>query len=249
MPAQPLTPAQLADAARLRSLYEEWKDRRRANKEPASQEAVAAVLGFNSQSSVSQYVNGKIPLNINALVKFAGLLEVSPEAISPDLAAEIERIATAVPETRQAQEIDAETHGGFVPVRQVVFKISAGIAGFSVEFTDEDDGEPLFLPRTWLERRDLDPSRLYATRVNGNSMAPGIRSGDVIVVDTANTSREKDAIVAVNHEGELTVKRLKYEHRRWWLTSDNVDQRSYPPVPCGDGTYLLGRVVHLHREL
>jgi phage repressor protein C with HTH and peptisase S24 domain len=249
MPAQPLTPVQLADAARLRALYEQWKHGRRDAGEPASQEVVAGLLGFNSQSSVSQYVNGRIPLNISALLKFCELLAVQPSDISPDLAAEIQRLAGALPEPGTPKEIDPDTDPNFAAIRQVVFKISAGIAGFSVEFTEEDAEEPLFLPRGWLERRDLDPTKLYATRVNGNSMAPGIRNGDVIVVDTADTSREKDAIVAVNHEGELTVKRLKYEHRRWWLTSDNADQKSYPPVPCGDGTYLLGRVVHLHREL
>ncbi|OZI61573.1 XRE family transcriptional regulator [Bordetella genomosp. 11] len=249
MPAQPLTPAQLADAARLRQLYEQWKQDRRAAGEAASQEAVAALLGFNSQSSVSQYVNGRIPLNVSALLKFADLLSVKPDDISPDLANEIQRLAAVLPNAKQTIEIDPHADPNLAPIRQVVFKISAGIAGFSVEFTDEDTEEPLFLPRGWLERRDLDPSKLYATRVNGSSMAPGIRDGDVIVVDTSNTSREKDAIVAVNHEGELTVKRLKYEHRRWWLMSDNADQKHYPPVPCGDGTYLLGRVVHLHREI
>ncbi|ANN71530.1 S24 family peptidase [Bordetella bronchialis] len=249
MPAQPLTPAQLADAARLRRLYERWKHERRAAGELASQEVVAGLLGFSSQSSVSQYVNGRIPLNVSAVLKFAELLSVKPHDISPDLAKEIQRMAAVLPGAKQTAEIDPHTDPNFAEIRQVVFKISAGIAGFSVEFTEEDAEEPLFLPRGWLERRDLDPSKLYATRVNGNSMAPGIRNGDVIVVDTSNTSREKDAIVAVNHEGELTVKRLKYEHRRWWLTSDNADQKHYPPVPCGDGTYLLGRVVHLHREI
>lgn len=249
MPAQPLTPAQLADAARLRSLFQKWKGERRDRGESASQEVVAGLLGFSSQSSVSQYLNGKIPLNVNALLKFAELLGVPPERISPDLAEEISRIAEAAAQERAKNLVYADLDPDLVPIRQVVFKISAGIAGFSVEFSDEDAEEPLFLPRNWIERRDLDPSKLYATRVNGNSMSPRILDGDVIVVDTANTSREKDAIVAVNHEGELTVKRLKYEYRRWWLMSDNADQKTYPPVPCGDGTCLLGRVVHLHREL
>src|SRR5262245_38280941 len=141
MPAQPLTPMQLSDAARLKSLYERWKERRRTNGEPSSQETVAAMLGINSQSTVSQYVNGKIPLNPKALVKFAELLEVPPEDISPALVLEIEKIAGAVPEARIATPTDAEFNSGFAPIRQVVFKISAGIAGFSVEFTEQDAEE------------------------------------------------------------------------------------------------------------
>jgi phage repressor protein C with HTH and peptisase S24 domain len=249
MPAQPLTPSQLADAARLRALYEQWKQDRRTAGEPASQEVVAGLLGFNSQSSVSQYVNGRIPLNVSALLKFAELLSVKPDAISPELAGEIQRMAAVLPDIKQAAEIDADTDPNFVPVRKVIFKISAGIAGFSVEHLDNGDGEPVFLSRHWLEKRDLDPARLYATRVNGDSMDPTIRDGDVIVVDTEDVKREKDGLYAVNHEGEFTVKRLKYDLRRWWLHSDNPAQKSYPPMECGEGTYLLGRVVYLHREL
>ncbi|WP_157664830.1 LexA family transcriptional regulator [Bordetella genomosp. 9] len=213
-----------------------------------SQMAFGAAYGIGNQSMVSQYLLGRRPLNIEAAKKFAEGLNCAIDEFSPTLAARIAEASGRVA-MREGKEIDPELDPGLVPVRQVVFKISAGISGFSVEFSEEDAEEPLFLPRNWIERRDLDPSRLYATRVNGNSMSPRILDGDVIVVDTANTSREKDAIVAVNHEGELTVKRLKYEHRRWWLMSDNADQKTYPPVPCGDGTCLLGRVVHLHREL
>lgn len=201
-----------------------------------SMEMLAEKVGVSWQT-VQQWENGKTAPKRKRLDDVAEVLGTTSDFLM------FGREGAALKST------DAESDPRFIPIRQVEFKISAGIAGFSVEFTAEDAEEPLFLPRVWIERRTLDPETLYATRVNGSSMAPGIRDGDVIVVDTSNTSREKDAIVAVNHEGELTVKRLKYEHRRWWLTSDNADQKHYPPVPCGDGTYLLGRVVHLHREL
>ncbi|MFP1463138.1 helix-turn-helix domain-containing protein [Escherichia coli] len=39
------------------------------------------MLGFESQGTVSQYLNGKIPVNTDAALKFAALLKVKPEDI------------------------------------------------------------------------------------------------------------------------------------------------------------------------
>jgi len=244
MPAQPLSPAQKADAARLNAFYEEWKSSRKSQGLPASQEVAASLLGFSTQSAVSQYVRGNIPLNVRALIKFAELFGRQPAEISPDLAKEIKKIAAV---TRE--EIDLDTSPDTIRVRKVIFKISAGIAGFAVDFLDNGEGTPLFFPKSWADKKHLNPTKLYATRVSGSSMAPTILPSDVIIVNTADTKRAKEAVCAVNHEGEFTVKRLKYDLRRWWLYSDNPDQKSYPPTECTDGTYILGRVVHMHRDL
>lgn len=244
MPAQPLSPAQKADAARLSAFYEEWKASRKSQGLPASQEVAASLLGFSTQSAVSQYVRGNIPLNVRALIKFAELFNRQPAEISPDLAKEIKKIAAV---TRE--EIDLDTTPDSIRVRKVIFKISAGIAGFAVDYLDNGEGTPLYFPKAWAEKKGLNPDKLYATRVSGYSMADHILPSDIIVVNTADTKRANEAVFAINHEGEFTVKRLKYELRRWWLMSDNTDQKTYPPIQCTDGTYILGRVVHLHRDL
>ncbi|AKQ56720.1 LexA repressor [Bordetella hinzii] len=252
MPAQPLTPEQLADAGRLRTAYMLWKIQRQDTGEPTSQEAIASALGFSSQSAVSQYLNGKIPLNVNALAKFATLFDCAPDTISPTLAQDMARLATlartAAAEAAAPQAVDAESDGRFVMVRKVIFKISAGVNGFAVEYPDNGEGMPLFLPREWLAKRRLQPDKLYATRVGGASMSPSIPEASVVVVNTADKTPEPDAIFAVNHDGEFTVKRLKYDMRRWWLTSDNPDQRRFSPVECTDATILMGRVVLIQAE-
>lgn len=81
-----LTPEQLADAGRLRELVLEHQRRLREAGKPSSQEDLAAHLDFN-QSSLAQYIGGKIPLNQAALFAFCSLLRVSPFDISPTLAA------------------------------------------------------------------------------------------------------------------------------------------------------------------
>lgn len=77
-----LSPEQLEDARRLKGLYNEQV----RNLNLGSQVEVAARLGYASQGTLSQYLNGKIPLNLEAVLKFSALLQVSPEQISPGLA-------------------------------------------------------------------------------------------------------------------------------------------------------------------
>ncbi len=88
MPALPLTTDQLADAARLKEIFGAWQKRRKEAGLPASQEDAAELLGFN-QSSLSQYLNGRIPLNIDAAVTFARNLEIVVDNFSPIIAEKI----------------------------------------------------------------------------------------------------------------------------------------------------------------
>lgn len=50
-----------------------------------NQEKIADICGWAGQSVVSQYLNAKIPLNLSALVKFAGILNFDPSEVSPRL--------------------------------------------------------------------------------------------------------------------------------------------------------------------
>lgn len=50
-----------------------------------TQEIAAELMGFETQSTVSHYLNGKAPLNTDAALKFAVLLRVKPEDLRPDL--------------------------------------------------------------------------------------------------------------------------------------------------------------------
>lgn len=96
MPALPLSPEQKEDARRLFRLYEKWKSDQRQAGARASQEMVAAALGFASQSAVSQYMKGGIPLNQDAVAKFAKFFGVSPAEISPTISAQMTAIAEVV---------------------------------------------------------------------------------------------------------------------------------------------------------
>ncbi|MEQ4511795.1 MAG: helix-turn-helix domain-containing protein [Dickeya sp.] len=80
MKKKPIDTNAQADAERLRRIWDEKKIELRL-----TQEKAADALGFETQSTVSQYLNGKNPLNTDATLKFAALLGVKPEEIKPDL--------------------------------------------------------------------------------------------------------------------------------------------------------------------
>ncbi len=73
MPANPLTKYQLAEAACLKGMFKEWQATKKAKGEPISQEDAAGMIGFG-QSALSQYLNGKIPLNVDSATKIATLI-------------------------------------------------------------------------------------------------------------------------------------------------------------------------------
>lgn len=86
-----LNEEQREDAARLYGLFAAWQQRKREAGTPVSQEEAAAQLGMG-QSAFNQYINGWIPLNGEAVLKFARLLGAKPSEISRAVVrAEVER--------------------------------------------------------------------------------------------------------------------------------------------------------------
>ncbi|WP_197083799.1 helix-turn-helix domain-containing protein [Marinobacter subterrani] len=76
---------QIADSKRLKRLWElEFKGK-------ISQEEVAYRCGWKTQGAFNQYLNGKIPIGLPALLKISRALDVSPSDISPRLAAELSK--------------------------------------------------------------------------------------------------------------------------------------------------------------
>jgi hypothetical protein len=81
--AAPLTVKQFADAAALKQCWDAIERSREVSGRPHSKKDLAHRWGVHP-SNVSQYINGHIPLNIEAQLRFADYLEVVPTAIWPD---------------------------------------------------------------------------------------------------------------------------------------------------------------------
>lgn len=83
----------LQDAHRLQTLFSAWQNLRKAAGRSSSQAQAARMLGMGfGQSAFSQYLQGRIPLNVAVLVRLARLFNVHPAEISPRLALELEEI-------------------------------------------------------------------------------------------------------------------------------------------------------------
>lgn len=101
---------QIADAARLKRLFEEKADK--------SQQAFGLEHEIGTQGMVWQYLNARRALNLDALLKFAYGLKVPVEQISPTLSKKINlalqcanqgaiRLSTAGPDTPEGQVLHA----------------------------------------------------------------------------------------------------------------------------------------------
>ncbi len=92
MPAKPLSPEQREDAERLKKAFREWQGIRASKSLKRSQDWCSEQLAF-SQSAITQYLNGYIPLNPDAASKFARLIEQPVDTFSPTIAQEIAQMA------------------------------------------------------------------------------------------------------------------------------------------------------------
>jgi phage repressor protein C with HTH and peptisase S24 domain len=93
----------------------------------------------------------------------------------------------------------------------------------------------------WMRDQGLQPERLSAIAVSGDSMEPTLRDGDEILVDHA-LQAIRDGIYVVRLDGALLVKRLDTRRAdRIILLSDN---RNYPEIACDPRSVeIIGRVV------
>jgi len=128
-------------------------------------------------------------------------------------------------------------------VRRVKLRLSAGITGFQAE-DDTRDGGVYPVSRTFIKDKGLDPAKLIAIEIKGDSMSPALYEGDTVIVNTADKTPIDSEVFAINYDGEPVVKRLMRDMGQWWLSSDNRDQAKYSRKLCRDRECLIiGRVV------
>lgn len=94
--------------------------------------------------------------------------------------------------------------GRGVSIKLAPVTVSAGWPSPAQDYYDED----LDLNSHLIH----NPSSTVIVRVAGNSMiCAGIAHGDELIVDRSLTAKEGDIVIAV-YAGELTVKRLTFDH-------------------------------------
>lgn len=179
---------ELADAERLREAWEKAK--------PVlglSQEQVAFQCGWKTQGAFSQYLLGRVPLNLDALLKISRVLQADPRKISPRLTKLLGAQKTYVD---NGQELPLAS----VPI---VGNTQAGPDKVWVEM-----GYPVGYGDEYLDVPSKDP-RAYALRVRGASMAPRMREGEAILVEPSGEAQPGDEVVVkIISSGAVMVKVL-----------------------------------------
>lgn len=112
-------------------------------------------------------------------------------------------------------------------------------AGALTEAIEDADGHLLV-------EAQRSAGELFALRVRGDSMAPEMLEGDLLIVRRQPRAESGDVVVALV-DGDATVKRLWLDKRRGRVEL-RPSNPAYPPiVPDGELT-LLGKVVELRRS-
>jgi phage repressor protein C with HTH and peptisase S24 domain len=245
-----LTQTQAIEASNLKKLFNAWQKQQRALGMPSSQEAVSDKLGFN-QSSLSQYLNGNIPLNPDAATKFANLMDCLIEDFSPTIARQMEVYMKATQPSGPGRENHDKIQGGarvvaedewaLVPIKRMNFKLRAGIMGLDADI-DMSDGGTVQISKEALRQLRLEPESLWALPVRGQSMEPMLFEDDLVVVDTSDKRLVSRELYAVVFDGDACVKQVIFRGGEWYLSSLNPD---FAPVNIRSGRLdVIGRVVY-----
>lgn len=252
--AKPAVPDEVRmEEARLLKL--KYQAAKQAN--PAlNQEKIADLCGWAGQSVVSQYINGKIALNVSALLKFAHVLEFDPREVSPRLvdshshhlipkalsSTYPSNVITLSAEEHRALHIDPidvwddKTPLGADEVELPFFKEVELSAGQGSAVMLETNGRKLRFGKRTLQRKNIDPAAAGCVPVTGNSMEPVLPDGSTVGVDTACLSVQDGKMYALDHDGLLRVKLL------YRLPGGGLRLRSYNesehPDERYDGEYV-----------
>lgn len=229
-----LTPTEAADARRLQEVFRQAKEAAAARGEKLTQAVLADRLNWSSQSPVSQYMTGKIPLNLDAAVRFSRALNVPLETISPTLAREA-RTPTF--------DLNTSAHvakPGRIPL---VSWVHAGCWSEAIDLHEVGDAEE------WIVFGDENTNNnAFALRVHGESMhdpsgPTSFSDGDIIIVDPDKNPENKSfVVVRQNGNMEATFKQLIIESGEKMLKALNP---SWPNriIPMTEETVLCGVVI------
>lgn len=240
----PLSDEQVGESDKLKALFDAKKKTLKV-----TQDKIAAELGDGvTQGAVSHFMNRRTALNIRAASVFARLLDVQVDEFSPRLAKEIEALR-GVPDPIAAPlpTADApfdESKYDFVPQYDAVGALGGGHDNTHVELRGV-----LAFKKDWLRAKRLKKESLLVIYGEGDSMEPTISSGDVLLINTAESEPHSGYVYAIEAQPKGTiVKRLvRTALGMWFIQSDNPDKIAYRDQSLTAREFsevrVIGRVV------
>lgn len=238
----PLEDWQLADAERLREIYKRrvQESKLRGDVPTLNQTEVGERCGWNSpQSAFSQYSNGKVALNLEALVRLSSALNFRLEEVSPTLASGVvkaveekhgpDNLSDAGPARTPLPaggepEIDLDSSYAFIPQYTAMAAAGAGHDNPHVEIRST-----LAFKKEWLKAKGVQAKNLRVIYASGESMWPTISHQDVLLVDSSQIEPVDAGVFVVESvtDGTLVKRLVKAPFDMWILRSDNADKVSF----------------------
>lgn len=229
-----ITPAQLADAQRLKAIYEAKK-----KELGVTQQSIADALDI-SQGAVGHYLNGRNALNTSVAAVFAKLLGVSVSEFSQSLAKEISNMSSVASE-------NTTYVGKYVPGSKypVISKVQAGAWCEAVEPYSLKDID------LWLESDAHIQGEAFWLQVDGDSMtAPvglSIPEGTYVLFDTGREPVNGSLVIAkLSDSNEATFKKLVIDGSQKYLKGLNPQ---WPLVPINGNCRIIGVAVETKMRL
>lgn len=112
---------------------------------------------------------------------------------------------------------------------------------------EEDAQHPLPFAASFLRDLHLKPEQAVCVYARGDSMAPGIRDGDLVLINLADTTLIDSDVYALRYFDQLRLKRLfrKFDGSLI-LRSDNptYPDEVVPPAYLADNIAILGKVAY-----
>lgn len=116
----------------------------------------------------------------------------------------------------------------FAAVARYEAKAAAG--GGAINF-DDPPIDYLAFSRAWLESQDIRASSAVLLTVSGDSMAPTLNDGDLVMIDRSRTKLRSGHVYVFNDpENGTRLKRLQVlKGSGIMIRSDSPDQEAHPP--------------------
>lgn len=186
------------------------------------------------------------PIRCSKIVeKIARALDSTPQQLSAAMDSQTFR-PLEVREPEQQDLLQRHFDDKFGTVNRVSGAVlSAGPGAYAWEFEEVDNSHAF--RREWFEEKGCKPHRCKLWKASGDSMAPFINDGDVVLINLDSTAIRSGEVFALAAGDELRLKRL---HKKLdgsiVVSSDNPSPHYKDEIYSGDalnGIQIIGEVV------
>lgn len=221
------------DRRRARALKRIWDLRKSEwaqSGHKLTQALAADKFGWSEQSAVSQYLLGKVSLNLPAALKFSRLLDFPVEYLNP----EWKYFAGAT-------DHPAERHT--VPVRY--YPDIYASAGHGCLPISEATVTVMEIAQALLHKKGVCPDDAALIQADGDSMHGTIDHGDIMLVDLVDTNPRDGRVYVISIGEDTLVKRIQRIPRGIKLIADNPAYDAIEVLEEDQQTPItvIGRVV------